>query len=160
MRPAVPADAPALGRGMAQVADEGPWLAAPAGTPWSSLAARFAHSMEEGHALFVLEHQARLAGSLGLHPTHAEGVLDLGMWVLAPARGQGGGRRLVQAGLEHAWTRGAHKVQLEVYPENERAIGLYEATGFVVEGVRRDHYRRPDGSLRSAVIMAAFAASD
>ena len=154
MRRAVAADAPALARGMAEVADEGPWLATPAGTPWSSLVPRFAASIEAGHALFVLVHHGRLAGSLGLHPTHAEGVLDLGMWVLAHARGRGGGRRLVEVALDHARAAGAHKVQLEVYPENERAIALYEATGFEVEGVRRDHYRRPDGALRSAVIMA------
>ncbi len=48
----------------------------------------------------------------------------------------------------------AHKVELEVWPENERAIALYEALGFEHEGLRRNHYRRRDGSLRSAVLMA------
>jgi ribosomal protein S18 acetylase RimI-like enzyme len=47
-----------------------------------------------------------------------------------------------------------HKIELEVFPDNEAAIGLYRSTGFAEEGLRRDHYRREDGSLRSALIMA------
>lgn len=47
-----------------------------------------------------------------------------------------------------------HKVDLEVWPDNGRAISLYERYGFEIEGTRRDHYRRQDGSLRSSVIMA------
>ena len=41
-----------------------------------------------------------------------------------------------------------------MWPDNGRAIALYTRAGYEVEGVRRDHYRRRDGSLRSAVIMA------
>lgn len=49
---------------------------------------------------------------------------------------------------------GAHKVELEVWPDNSRAISLYESAGFEVEGPRRDHYLRRDGSLRSFLLMA------
>jgi putative acetyltransferase len=48
----------------------------------------------------------------------------------------------------------AHKIELEVFPDNEAAIGLYRSFGFEEEGLRRDHYRRRDGSLRSALVMA------
>jgi putative acetyltransferase len=47
-----------------------------------------------------------------------------------------------------------HKIELEVWPHNEAAIGLYERFGFEREGLRRDHYRRNDGKLHSSVIMA------
>ena len=47
-----------------------------------------------------------------------------------------------------------HKVELEVFPDNAAAIGLYRSFGFEQEGLRRDHYRREDGSLRSALLMA------
>ena len=56
-----------------------------------------------------------------------------------------------------AWARSAsyvHKVELEVWPDNTRAIAFYEALGFEHEGLRRDHYRRRDGSMRSARLMA------
>jgi putative acetyltransferase len=56
--------------------------------------------------------------------------------------------------VEHASSRGAHKVELEVWIDNVRAIALYTSAGFEVEGLRRDHYRRRDGRLKSALIMA------
>ena len=50
--------------------------------------------------------------------------------------------------------RDVHKVELEVFPENEAAIALYRAHGFAQEGLLRDHYRREDGTLRSSLLMA------
>ena len=82
------------------------------------------------------------------------GVLSLGMAILAPARGRGGGRALLDAAKEHARSCGAHKISLEVWTDNARAIALYAAAGFEVEGLRRDHYRRRDGRLRSTLLMA------
>ena len=99
-------------------------------------------------------------GLLGLHPTAVDGVLMLGTAILEGHRGAGGGRLLMEAGLE--WARGAgsvHKIELEVWPDNERAIAYYEALGFEHEGLRRDHYRRRDGSLRSARLMAIAVGS-
>lgn len=69
-------------------------------------------------------------------------------------RGRGGGRALLAAVQDHARTSGAHKISLEVWVDNARAIALYGAAGFEVEGLRRDHYRRRDGRLRSTLIMA------
>jgi RimJ/RimL family protein N-acetyltransferase len=82
------------------------------------------------------------------------GVLSIGMMLLPEARGRGGGRGLLDAVLDHARATGAHKVDLEVWPDNGRAIALYAAAGFTVEGLRDRHYRRRDGSLRSSLIMA------
>lgn len=82
------------------------------------------------------------------------GVLYLGMAILGEARGQGGGRALIQAIVEHAHASRAHKLELEVWLDNARAIAFYASPGFEVEGLRRAHYRRRDGSLRSALLMA------
>lgn len=35
-----------------------------------------------------------------------------------------------------------------------QTVALYARSGFAVEGFRRDHYRRRDGSLRSTLLMA------
>ncbi len=105
-------------------------------------------------AVLVLEEAGAIVGAVGVHATRARGVLSLGMVVLAEFRGRGGGRALLQAALAHARASGAHKVELEVWPDNGRAIALYASAGFAVEGVRRSHYRRRDGSLRSAIVMA------
>jgi putative acetyltransferase len=61
---------------------------------------------------------------------------------------------LLEAMADHARASGAHKLELEVWTDNARAIALYVSAGFEVEGLRRNHYRRRDGSLRSALIMA------
>jgi putative acetyltransferase len=76
------------------------------------------------------------------------------MALLPEARGRGGGRALLETILEHARSRGAHKVEVEVWPGNARAIALYARAGFQVEGLRRAHYRRRDGGLRSTLLMA------
>jgi putative acetyltransferase len=104
-------------------------------------------------ALWILEDRDQLVGYVGAPETVA-GVLTIGMAILPAARGRGGGRALLAAIQEHARAVGAHKISLEVWTDNARAIALYAAAGFEVEGLRRDHYRRRDGSLRSTLIMA------
>ena len=107
----------------------------------------------EQDALWVLEDHGRIVGYAAA-PQTVPGVLSIGMAILAEARGQGGGRALLSAIQEHARKTSAHKISLEVWIDNARAIALYAAAGFEVEGLRRDHYRRRDGSLRSTLIMA------
>ena len=154
VRPATIADCGELARGMGSVVEEGRWLATESSTPVEDLEQRFRASVEwDGWFLFVLEDGGEIVGSLGMQPTQADGVLSLGMWVLPEWRGRGGGRRLMEAALE-ARPTSIHKIELEVFPDNEAAIGLYRSLGFEEEGLRRDHYRRLDGSLRSALIMA------
>lgn len=64
------------------------------------------------------------------------------------ARGRGHGRRLVQALLEQARTRGAVSATLEVGASNHPARALYTRLGFVEEGIRPAYYGDDD-----AVIM-------
>ena len=47
-----------------------------------------------------------------------------------------------------------------MFPDNGRAIALYVSLGFEVEGIRRDHYARLDGSVRSAVLMARLLSNE
>jgi RimJ/RimL family protein N-acetyltransferase len=143
---------------MKVVVDEGRWLATEAGTPREDLEQRFRAAVEwDGSFLFVLEEdgeaEAEIVGSIGMHPSPAAGVLSLGMWILPGRRGRGGGRLMMEAALA-ARPPEVHKVELEVFPDNEAAIALYRELGFEREGLRRDHWRREDGSLRSALIMA------
>ena len=155
VREATSADAEAMALVIAAVAEEGS-IATEAPVDVADRARRFRETIEgEGPAAaWVLEDGGRVVGNAGIHETHAAGVLALGMAILAEARGRGGGRALLEATLEHARACGAHKLELEVWPDNAAAIALYASAGFAVEGVRRDHYRRRDGSLRSALLMA------
>lgn len=80
--------------------------------------------------------------------------MSIGMCIVEQARGRGGGRLLMETVMAHARASPLHKVELEVWIDNARAIALYEAFGFEVEGERRRHYRRRDGTLRSTFLMA------
>ena len=152
VRPASFADVQPLARGMKQIADEGRWIATEAGTSEGELAKRIRRRLAESPVNLVLLDDEEIVGVLDLNPSGVDGVLWLGMWILPTHRGRGGGRMLIEAALT-ARPPGVHKIELEVWPDNESAIGLYEATGFEREGLRRDHYRRGDGSLRSAILM-------
>ena len=104
--------------------------------------------------LWVLEDgKDRQVGHIAVEET-VSGVLTFGMAILPEARGQGGGRALVGAAQTHARAIGAHKISIEVWIDNTAAISLYASAGFDVEGLRRDHYRRNHGRLRSTLIMA------
>lgn len=140
---------------MAAVAEEGSIGTEPP-VDVEARAARFRETFatEESAVAWVVDDDGRVVGTVGMHDSGPPGVVALGMALLPEARGRGLGRVLLDAVLEHARAHDAHKVELEVWPDNARAVALYARAGFQVEGLRRDHYRRRDGSLRSALLMA------
>jgi RimJ/RimL family protein N-acetyltransferase len=154
VRSATRDDAVAIAEIVAEVAGEGTLGVEPP-VDVGARAERYVERIEAGapEAFWVLEDGGRVVGNADWHQT-TRGVLQLAMVILPGARGRGGGKALLQAALDHALTSGAHKVDLEVWTDNARAIALYASFGFQVEGVRRDHYRRRDGSLRSTIVMA------
>jgi len=144
-----------MARGYAAVAEED-FLGGQSPIDLDDRVERFRGLIDQGDptAMWVLEDDGgEVVGHAAVQET-VRGVLSLGMAIVAPARGRGGGRALLQAAQEHARSCGAHKISLEVWTDNARAISLYAAAGFEVEGLRRDHYRRRDGRLRSTLIMA------
>lgn len=106
----------------------------------------------ESFAGFVAEVDGTVVGSIGLELA-PYGVVDLGICLLDGYRSQGIGVRLMQRGIEWARHAGAHKMTLQVWPHNERGIGLYRKLGFVEEGRLRRHYRRNSGEIWDSVIM-------
>ena len=147
-------DATAMARVMAAVAEEGSIATEPP-VDIEARAQQFRETIEgEGPgALWVLEDGGQVVGNAGVQEA-GPGVLSLGMAIIPEARGRGGGRALLEVIAEHARVSGAHKLELDVWPDNARAVRLYASAGFEVEGLRRAHYRRRDGSLRSALLMA------
>jgi [ribosomal protein S18]-alanine N-acetyltransferase len=149
------ADAIDAASAIAVVAEEGSLGAQPP-VDVAERAQRIRETVERGDpaGLWVLVDDAgRQVGHIVVEES-VRGVLTIGMAVLPEARGQGGGRALLAAAQDHARAVNAHKISLEVWTDNARAIALYAAAGFEVEGLRREHYRRRDGSLRSTLIMA------
>ncbi|MCU0262224.1 MAG: GNAT family N-acetyltransferase [Candidatus Nanopelagicales bacterium] len=94
----------------------------------------------------------RLVGQGTVHVARY-GVAELGMNLAADVRGRGLGGQLLDALLDAARARGAHKAELQVWPHNAPAVRLYLSRGFVVEGRIRAHYRRASGQLWDAILM-------
>jgi RimJ/RimL family protein N-acetyltransferase len=90
----------------------------------------------------------------------AHNRVGLGMGIVDGYRSMGIGTQLLAAAVGWAKHRGAHKLVLEVWPNNGRAIGLYEKFGFVVEGRHRRHWRRNDGSLWDQLSMGLVLDED
>jgi ribosomal protein S18 acetylase RimI-like enzyme len=156
IRPARRTDARGLAEQVRLVAEEGRWIGTQSNRSVEELEERFRSTIEENAIMLVLEHDRRIVGGIGIHPTGIDGVHSLGMSILEEFRGQGWGRQLVDGALREARERRIVKVVLEVFPENGPAIALYASSGFEVEGYKRHHYPRLDGTRRSAVMMALF----
>jgi putative acetyltransferase len=81
---------------------------------------------------------------------------DLTVVVHPRAQGQGLGRRLFTAFLEHVRHRetGVTRVELITRESNARARKLYESLGFQLEGRLKARVRHPDGSLEDDLFYA------
>ncbi|MFF9805469.1 GNAT family N-acetyltransferase [Streptomyces coeruleorubidus] len=105
----------------------------------------------------VAELGDRLAGYLRLgFPTPAEANRHVrqiqGLAVSEEARGRGVGRALVRAAVDEARRRGARRLTLRVLAHNTPARGLYEAEGFMVEGILPEEFLL-DGTYVDDVLM-------
>jgi RimJ/RimL family protein N-acetyltransferase len=161
IRRATVRDAEAFASVVAAVAAEERWIGTEAPVDVAQFADRMRALLEGGDdVLWVLEAGERVVGTLGLHSTPAAGVMSIGMCILEEARGRGGGRLFMETVMAHGLASPLHKLELEVWPDNARAITLYESFGFEVEGQRREHYRRRDGTLRSSILMARLLPGD
>jgi ribosomal protein S18 acetylase RimI-like enzyme len=86
-------------------------------------------------------------------PSNAH-VLMIGALAVDPAhRGRGLGRRLARAAVAEARARGARRISLRFLGPNAAARRVYEACGFVVEGVLREEFLL-DGADVDDVLMA------
>lgn len=71
---------------------------------------------------------------------------------------RGVGKMLLDRFMAHARKRGAERLHLEVR-EGNRAVKLYERSGFVLVGRRRDYYSAPDGQCFDALTLAKIETS-
>ena len=139
----------------ASVADEGLWLGTQPGFDRTARASAWLeglHDPRRRSLLVVDPDNGQIVGNGSLHLA-GYGVAEVGMSLVAAARGRGFGRVLLDALIEASRELGAHKVELQVWPHNTPAVELYLSRGFVVEGRIRAHYRRADGRLWDAILM-------
>ncbi|HYM53063.1 MAG TPA: GNAT family protein [Candidatus Dormibacteraeota bacterium] len=161
LRPARPTDARALSRLFAAVRGEGRWLVTPpAAVSEPSEAFYIGEMIRGGDGLtLVAEADGEVVGNLLVSLDRnvvSEHIGTLSICVAADWRDVGIGSAMVEAGVAWARDRGLAKMALGVFPDNERAIAVYERAGFVREGVRRRQYRGPNGTFRDELLMAWF----
>ncbi|OYU98728.1 MAG: hypothetical protein CFE45_15385 [Burkholderiales bacterium PBB5] len=97
-------------------------------------------------------------GLAGLHPTgpalRRRHAMSLGISVAAQAQGQRVGTALMAALCDYAdqWAQ-VLRIELSVFADNARAIGLYQRFGFEREGLHRGYALR-DGHYADVLSMA------
>jgi len=106
----------------------------------------------------VAEIGGAVVGNAGLGMTGASPrrrhVMHLGMAVAPEAQGRGVGKALMAALVDYADNWGqVLRIELGVYADNERAIGLYQRFGFEIEGRQRAYALRA-GRYVDSLMMA------
>ena len=168
VRPATPADAPAVariynegirGRGATfetterSAADVLAWFAAASGSPSPGAPA----PPRAGHPFLVAEGaDGAVLGWVRASPYRARvcyaGVVDFSVYVAAAARGRRIGDALLAAFLAACASAGIWKVLSRIFPENVASLALCRRHGFRVVGTYEKHAKL-DGVWRDVVIV-------
>jgi ribosomal-protein-alanine N-acetyltransferase len=109
---------------------------------WS--AAMFWNELANGHHYVAAFEEEALVGYGGLAVTGPSEAWVNNIAVRRDRQRLGIGRLLLESLLEHARSRGARSVLLEVAADNKPAQNLYDAYGFAVVGLRRKYYEASD----------------
>lgn len=115
-----------------------------------------AEVVEKGWSQFYALSDGEVVGWCDICREEMEGLTHsghLGMGVIPGFRGQGLGRKLLEATMADALGAGLERIELEVFASNEPAIKLYESAGFREEG-RKRRGRFIDGEYDDLVGMA------
>lgn len=91
----------------------------------------------------VAESEGLVVGYAGLYLSPPDADVQT-VAVASGRQGGGVGRGLLTAAIDHAWQVGCTRIFLEVRADNEPALTLYAAAGFVRMGRRSRYY--PDGT--------------
>jgi RimJ/RimL family protein N-acetyltransferase len=134
------------------VAAEGKWIGGEAPSDAATRRQSFlAYLSDEESISFLAEAEGNLVGALGVEVRR--GIAEFGMMVDSRWRGRRVGSSLLEACIDWAEARGAHKITLQVWPHNTGARALYRKYGFEDEAILRRHYRRRNGELWDAIGM-------
>ncbi len=138
------------------VAREKRYLAQIEALPLDRIEAFVRDSVATDAVQFMAVQGRQVVGWADVFPSWAHAVAhcgSLGMGVLPAFRGQGIGRRLLQACIDKARAKGITRIELEVRADNQPAIGLYRSMGFEQEAVKR-RAMRFDGHYHDALLMS------
>jgi RimJ/RimL family protein N-acetyltransferase len=163
LRPGRPTDGRALARLFAEVREEGRWLITTPGSVSEPSEAFWISELirSEEHLVIVAEADGDVIGNVLVNVERGVATAHVGVLSICIAsdwRDVGVGTELVAAAQRWVRERGLRKLSLGVFPDNARAIAVYEKRGFVREGLRRMQYRSGE-IFRDEVLMAWFPES-
>jgi RimJ/RimL family protein N-acetyltransferase len=156
LRPATRDDVPFLA-GLAADPDVAPFLAVSRASTPEAIAERVARSESEpdDFGVLVIEVDGAPAGTVTWELVNRRSrIASVSALAIDPSRrGRGVGVVAARALQRHLFgERGLHRLQMEVYGFNERALRYAERAGWVREGVRRRAYWR-DGAWVDGVLF-------
>ncbi|HXF98450.1 MAG TPA: GNAT family protein [Gaiellaceae bacterium] len=159
LRRAGPEDVPFLAELVAHE-DVAPYLAAVRAREPDELLAEVERSQREPEAfgVFVIEVDGERAGTVRFERVNARSrIAEAGGFAIHPRfRGRRIGDEAARLFQRHLIRDlGFHRVQIEIYGFNERALRHAERAGYVREGVRRKAYWR-DGEWVDGVLFAVI----
>jgi L-amino acid N-acyltransferase YncA len=153
IRPAEPADAPAIAAIYnAGIAERQATFETSAREP-AEIGAWF----EPGLPFLVAEDgDGRVVGFARVSPYSDrcvyEGVGEHGVYVGREARGQGVGRRLLEALAAESEREGLYKLTSRIFTTNQASLAAHRAAGFEEIGIQRRHGRL-DGEWKDCVVV-------
>jgi putative acetyltransferase len=138
--------------------DTRPFLGGRAGETYDEVVAEIDLSMTDPDAFgwFVIEADGEPAGSVAFHRVNERNrIAQAGRFAVHPSfRGRRIGIEAARAFQRHLLVDlGFHRVELQIYGFNERAIAHAEACGYVREGVKRKAYLK-NGEWQDAVLFS------
>jgi L-amino acid N-acyltransferase YncA len=114
---------------------------------------------ESGHLMncrLVARYGDQVIGWAALSPVSSRcvygGVAEVSVYVAADHRGQGIGKRLLEALVEQSEAAGLWTLQAGIFPENRASIGVHERCGFRVVG-RRERLGQMNGTWRDVLLL-------
>ena len=110
--------------------------------PWSEDSFAFALENNPIAHFLVVEDGGILCGYISYYHVVDEGQI-INIAVSPDYRRKGIGRALMEAFLQKAYVLGIKTLTLEVRASNQAAKALYEAFGFVQNGLRKKYYSDP-----------------
>ena len=114
----------------------------------------------EKHVLYVFEHNGDRAGMFKLVPLsyRTDHIAYLGGVAIHPGfAGKGMGEQMLRELLAMSQQNGLLRIELSTATINERAIRLYEKTGFQKEGIlRRYTHLKSEGRFLDEVLMSCL----
>jgi RimJ/RimL family protein N-acetyltransferase len=148
-------DIPELYACLTAVAREARYLAFAEAPPFAESEKYWTGMIARGCPFQVVLDGERIAGWCDIAPIQRPNAPlsgKLGIGLHANYRGQGLGRKLLEATVDAAWRYGIERIELTVFADNRRARRLYDSFGFTAQGVlQHDGGNGHDDSLLMAL---------